>query len=102
MTTTTPAPFRLPRTLAWAAAALAAFLFAGTAAAQQPPHDGREPPPPPPEAYAACKDQAEGACVTLSMPDGRKLQGTCRTMNGTLVAMPAGGPPGAGGPPPAR
>lgn len=56
----------------------------------------------PPEAYAACKDQAEGASVTLSMPDGRKLQGTCRTMNGTLVAMPAGGPPGAGGPPPAR
>ncbi|BFO54802.1 hypothetical protein [Acidovorax sacchari] len=102
MTTTTPATFRLARPLPWAATALAAFLSAGPAAAQQPPHDGREPPSPPPEAYTACKDQTEGASVTLAMPDGRKLQGTCRTMNGTLVAMPAGGPPGAGGPPPAR
>ena len=40
----------------------------------------------------------------LTMPDGKTLAGTCRTMDGILVAMPAGGPggPGAGGPPPAR
>ena len=62
------------------------------------------PPAPPPEAYAACKGKTEGASVTLTMPDGKTLAGTCRTMDGTLVAMPAGGPggPGAGGPPPAR
>ena len=61
------------------------------------------PPAPPPEAYAACKGKTEGASVTLTMPDGKTLPGTCRTMDGTLVAMPAGGPggPGAGGPPPA-
>lgn len=63
------------------------------------------PPAPPPEAYAACKGKTEGASVTLTMPDGKSLAGTCRTMDGTLVAMPAGGPGGpggAGGPPPAR
>ena len=62
------------------------------------------PPAPPPEAYAACKGKTEGASVTLTMPEGKTLAGTCRTMDGTLVAMPAGGPggPGAGGPPPAR
>lgn len=57
------------------------------------------PPSPPPEAYTACQGKAEGDSVTLTMPDGKTLAGTCRSLNGQLVAMPAGGP-GAGGPPP--
>ncbi|PJI98270.1 hypothetical protein CLU85_3084 [Acidovorax sp. 69] len=69
-----------------------------TACAQQ--ERGGNPPAPPPEAYAVCKGKTEGASVTLTMPDGKALQGTCRTMGGTLVAMPAGGPGGPGGPPP--
>lgn len=80
-------------------------LGATTVAAWAQPERGGTPPAPPPEAYAACKGKAEGASVTLTMPDGKTLPGTCRTMNGTLVAMPAGGPGGpggAGGPPPAR
>ncbi|MCO5355854.1 hypothetical protein [Acidovorax kalamii] len=80
-------------------------LGANAVAAWAQPERGGTPPAPPPEAYAACKGKAEGASVTLTMPDGKSLTGTCRTMNGTLVAMPAGGPGGpggAGGPPPAR
>ena len=80
-------------------------LGATTLAAWAQPERGGTPPAPPPEAYAACKGKTEGASVTLTMPDGKSLAGTCRTMDGTLVAMPAGGPGGpggAGGPPPAR
>lgn len=87
-----------------------AMAFLATAAAASAPafsqpqgHPGRHAPPP--EAYAACKGKAEGDSVTLTMPDGKSLTGTCRTMDGTLVAMPArgpGGPDGAGGPPPAN
>jgi hypothetical protein len=63
-------------------------------------HGGHgNPPPPPPEAYTACQGKAEGDSVTLTMPDGKTLPGTCRSLDGQLVAMPAGGP-GAGGPPP--
>ncbi|SFD99949.1 hypothetical protein [Paracidovorax konjaci] len=92
---------RTPLPLISAALAVAALLSAACAMAQ-PSHAGHQPPAPPPEAYTACQGKTEGATVTLTMPDGKSLQGTCRTMNGTLVAMPAGGPPGAGGPPPAR
>jgi hypothetical protein len=67
------------------------------ACAQTPPQGQPPSPPspnsPPPEAYAACKGQSEGVTVTLAMPDGKKLSGTCRKINGTLVATPAGGPP---------
>ncbi len=80
--------------------ALGAFMTASFAQQGRP-----TPPSPPPEAYAACKGKAEGDAVTLTMPDGKTLAGTCRTMDGTLVAAPAGGPGGpggAGGPPPAR
>jgi hypothetical protein len=60
-------------------------------------HGGHgNPPPPPPEAYTACQGKAEGDSVTLTMPDGKTLPGTCRSLDGQLVAMPAGGP-GAGG-----
>lgn len=88
----------------WLARVALSALLAATSTAPvlaQPP-GGQTPPAPPPEAYAACKGKAEGASVTLTMPDGKSLAGTCRTMGGTLVAMPAGGPGGAGSPPPAR
>ena len=95
----------LPRR-AQAFAALAAVLAATSTAPALAQAQGRQgPPAPPPEAYAACKGKTEGASVTLTMPDGKSLAGTCRTMDGTLVAMPAGGPGGpggAGGPPPSR
>lgn len=88
-------------TLAGLCLGLSLAAFTCGALAQGAP--GGQPPGPPPEAYTACKGQTEGASVTLTMPDGKTLSGTCRTMNGTLVAMPAGGPPpGAGGPPPSR
>ena len=81
--------------------ALVTVLAATSAApALAQPEGRRGPPTPPPEAYAACQGKAEGASVTLTMPDGKTLAGTCRTMDGTLVAMPAGGPGGAGSPPP--
>lgn len=83
-----------------ACTALLAALAATPALAQPQGHQG--PPAPPPEAYAACQGKTEGASVTVTLPDGKTLPGTCRTMNGALVALPAGGPGGAGGPPPAR
>lgn len=92
----------LIRTTLTRLALLALGTFAALSFAQQ---DRRSPPTPPPEAYAACAGKTEGATVTLTMPDGKSLTGTCRTMGGTLVATPAGGPGGpggAGGPPPAR
>ena len=89
------------RSLARAALVTVLAAMSATPVLAQP--QGRQgPPAPPPEAYAACKGKTEGASVTLTMPDGKSLAGTCRTMDGTLVAMPAGGPGGAGGPPPAR
>ena len=87
---------------AWPAHLALAALLTATSAAPALAQDRSGPPGPPPEAYAACKGKTEGASVTLTMPDGKSLSGTCRTMGGTLVAMPAGGPGGAGGPPPAR
>ncbi|MFZ4286780.1 hypothetical protein [Variovorax sp. HJSM1_2] len=66
-------------------------LGVAPACAQTPPQG--QPPAPPPEAYAACKGQNEGTTVTLAMPDGKKLSGICRKINGTLAATPAGGPP---------
>lgn len=87
------------------AMAVVATAAAATAPAFSQPqgHPARHAPPP--EAYAACKGKTEGDSVTLTLPDGKSLTGTCRTMDGTLVAMPAGrpgGPGGAGGPPPAN
>jgi len=73
----------------------AALAAAATGHAQEHGH----PPPPPPEAYTACQGKTEGASVTLTMPDGKTLDGICRLRDGQLVAMPARGP-GAGGPPP--
>ncbi|GKT26467.1 hypothetical protein [Acidovorax sp. SUPP3334] len=101
--TTRATSLHTPRALTLANVIAGLSLAASNAFAQAQGAPGGQPPGPPPEAYTACKGLAEGASVTLTMPDGKTLHGTCRTMNGTLVAMPAGGPPhGAGGPPPAR
>lgn len=88
----------------WLARAMQATAVAATLAASgmAQSQNRPEPPAPPPEAYTACQGKTEGASVTLTMPDGKSFAGVCRTMGGTLVAMPAGGPGGAGGPPPAR
>ncbi len=88
--------------LSYIAMAVLATAAAAAAPAFSQPRDQNAPPAPPPEAYAACKDKTEGASVTLTMPDGKSFAGTCRTMDGSLVAMPAGGPGGAGSQPPAR
>lgn len=76
-------------------AAGAAWLLAtAPASAQDAP-----PPGPPPEAIAACSGKAEGDAVTVTLPDGKSLAATCRTMrDGQLAARPDH-PPG-GHPPP--
>ncbi|MDO6386124.1 MULTISPECIES: hypothetical protein [unclassified Uliginosibacterium] len=63
-------------------------------------HAGGRPPGPPPEAIAACKGKSEGAEVSFAGPEGQTFSGTCQSFNGTLAAMPKGGP--GGQPPPAR
>lgn len=45
---------------------------------------------PPPEFLAACKDQAPGAKVSVTTPDGHKIPGTCEVM-----FHPDAPPPGA-------
>lgn len=90
--------FRITLAGLWRGLALSALVTAALPVAaqpQQPP--GGQPPSPPPEAYKACEGKTDGTAVTLTMPDGKTFPGTCRTINGTLVAQPAGGPPGAGG-----
>ena len=84
-------------------ASLALISLAAATPSHAQPARGT-PPAPPPEAYAACKGKTEGASVTLTMPDGKTLPGTCRTLHGSLLALPAARPgaPGPGRPPPAR
>jgi len=58
---------------------------------------------PPPEAISACKDKQEGDRVTFANRQGESLNGTCKTMQGMLVAVPEGHhgrKPGPQGPPP--
>lgn len=83
-----------------AAGALVTSLFAAWAsfAADGPP-SGR-PPGPPPEAVAACSGKSAGTQVSFTGRRGETVSGTCELVNGVLAARPAGGPPGAGGPPP--
>ena len=86
-----------------------AFFFGTVAAAchaadaPQPgaSRPGGPPPGPPPEAVAACKGKTEGTTVSFTGHGGQSLSGVCRSFNGTLAAMPAGGMPrqGSGNPP---
>ncbi len=61
---------------------------------------GRRPSGPPPEAIAACEGKSEGAVVEFTSPRGDKVSATCRSLDGQLVAAPAGKGPrgGTGGP----
>ncbi len=45
---------------------------------------------PPPEAIEACKTKQEGDTVTFSGRGGESLSATCQTIEGELVAVPAG------------
>lgn len=97
-------PFtRLLATAALCTALCAALGTLPAMAQPRAPHDG-QPPAPPPEAFTACQGQAEGAAVTITLPDGKTLEGTCRTIttaSGTaLAARPNGRPDGP--PPPQR
>jgi hypothetical protein len=85
--------FRLTFTSLWLGLSLLALACSSATAQER-----RDPPKPPPEAYTACQGKAEGDAVTLTMPDGKQLGGTCRTIDGQLAAAPAGGPGGPGGP----
>lgn len=75
--------------------ALCAFGVLGLAHAQpsQPPG----PLPDLPQAADACKGKAAGDTVTLTMPDGKQLQGVCTQVGQQLVARP---PQPPGGKPP--
>lgn len=83
--------------------ALLAGLPLGALAASSTSSAGKgEPPAPPPEAITACKGQSEGSEVSFSGPNGESFSGFCRLVNGTLAAMPRGGPGGSRMPPPPR
>lgn len=83
---------------------LAALLCGALMPAQAQDESRRAPPPPPPEAFAACQGKAEGAAVTITLPDGKTLDGTCRTIatssGSALAAMPSGRPGHRPPPPP--
>jgi hypothetical protein len=70
-----------------------------------PPPPPGPPPGPPPEAFAACKDLAEGAACTVSLHD-QSIDGTCRKGphgETPLACVPANmPPPPPPGPPPGR
>lgn len=54
---------------------------------------------PPAEAYTACQEKQEGDTVQFANRRGGTVTGTCRTLDGKLVAMPDRHPPvGSGGP----
>jgi hypothetical protein len=66
------------------------------------PHADRGPPP---EAYAACADKTAGASVTITLRDGRTVEGVCEQHGDRLAARPLQRPehaPGDGGGPPAN
>lgn len=69
------------------------------------PNERGAPPSPPPEAFAACQGKAEGAAVTITLPDGKTMDGACRTIttaSGTALAARPNRPEGHPGhrPPP--
>lgn len=54
---------------------------------------------PPAEAIAACKGKSEGAKVSVNMPQGNKMSGTCMKMGSDLVMHPDNMPGMGGGQP---
>ncbi|MFT4241736.1 MAG: hypothetical protein QM569_05565 [Acidovorax sp.] len=84
-------------------AALLCSAVATPIAALAQPNGRGAPPAPPPEAFTACQGKAEGTAVTMTMPDGKTLTGTCRstaTGSGTTLAARPDGQPGHRPPPP--
>ena len=65
-------------------------IIAWAASDSNKPPGGRGKPPQ--EAFDACKGKSEGDAVEFTTPRG-KLKATCKSMQGQLVAVPAGGPP---------
>jgi hypothetical protein len=49
---------------------------------------GGPPPGPPPEAIRACEGKSQGDAVQFQTPRGDTITGTCREMQGCLVAVP--------------
>lgn len=76
------------------AVAALGFLVVSTTAGRvfgQPPWGGpgQGPPPgPPPEAIQACEGKSSGDTVQFQTPRGDTISGTCREMQGQLVAVP--------------
>lgn len=73
-----------------------AALLCGALVPALAQQDRREPLSPPPEAFTACQGKTEGAAVTLTMPDGKTFDGTCRTVttsSGTALAARPNQPP---------
>ena len=63
---------------------------------------GKDRPGMPAEALEACKSASEGAACKMDMK-GNSVDGTCRKgPDSKLACMPAGGPPGGSGTPPAK
>jgi len=69
-------------------AVMAPGLVLAAGETRKPPAGGR----PPQEAIDACKGKSEGTSVEFTTPRGT-LKGTCKSMNGQLVAVPEGGAP---------
>jgi hypothetical protein len=87
---TFPLPFPATALRAFASGFAALTLACAAQAQDGPPGGDRgRPPSPPPEAVQACEGQAEGASVSFTLKDGKALTGTCRKLDGQLVAMPA-------------
>lgn len=49
---------------------------------------------PPPEALKACENKKAGESVTFTGRRGESLKATCQEIDGQLVAVPEGMPPG--------
>lgn len=49
---------------------------------------------PPPEALKACENKKTGESVTFTGRRGESLKATCQEIDGQLVAVPEGMPPG--------
>ena len=79
---------------------LAVVGAGGWAFAASPASAG--PPGPPPEAFKACEGKKAGDTVQIQTPRGDTISGTCREMQGQLVAVPEGGPHGRRSGPPAE
>lgn len=62
-----------------AALAVACSIAVVAADASSGPRPGR-PMGPPPEALAACAGKAVGDAVSVSLPDGHSIAGTCQLM----------------------